>query len=89
MVFEWDPAKHNRNLRSRGIGFDEAAMIFDGETVVWPDPRTDYGEARCNALGMVDGKVLRVVFTMRADVVRIISAWKANRKDRQRWLDRA
>jgi uncharacterized protein len=41
MEFEWDPVKHERNLRERGIGFDEAALIFDGDVIVWPDMRTE------------------------------------------------
>jgi len=85
MEFEWDPTKHERNLRTRGIGFDEASLIFEGEVIEWPDTRTDYGKIRMNAIGEVNGKVLRVAYTMRGDVVRIITVWKANRKDRHRW----
>ena len=51
MEFEWDSAKHETNLRRRGIGFDEAALIFEGEVIEWPDRRTDYGEVRMNAIG--------------------------------------
>jgi uncharacterized DUF497 family protein len=63
MEFEWDPAKHERNLRTRGIGFDEAALIFEGEVIEWPDTRTDYGEVRLNAIGEANGKVLRIAYT--------------------------
>ena len=35
MEFEWDPTKHERNLRTRGIGFDEASLIFEAD----PDER--------------------------------------------------
>lgn len=89
MKFEWDPAKHEKNLRVRGIGFDEAALIFEGEVIVWPDTRADYGEARINAIGDANGKLLRVTYTMRGEAVRIITAWRANRKDRQRWQTRS
>jgi uncharacterized DUF497 family protein len=87
--FEWDAAKHERNLQERGIGLDEAALIFAGETIIWPDTRADYGEARVNAPGEVNGKVLRVAYTVRGDNVRIITAWRANRRDRKRWEDRS
>lgn len=89
MEFEWDPAKREKNLRARGIGFDEAALIFEGALLVSPDARADYGEARFNAIGEANGKVLRLTYTMRGEVVRIITAWKANRKDRRRWLARS
>ena len=41
MEFEWDPVKHERNLRERGIGLDEVALIFDGEVIAWRDTRTE------------------------------------------------
>lgn len=56
--------------------------------ITWPDMRTDYGEARINAIGEADGKVPCVVFTLRGEVIRIITAWRANRKDRQTWQTR-
>ena len=88
MEFEWDPVKHERNLRERGIGLDEAALIFDGEVIAWPDTRTEYGEVRLNAIGEANGKILRVTYTVRGKAVRIITAWRANRRDRQRWQTR-
>jgi uncharacterized protein len=89
LEFEWDLTKHEKNLRTRGIGFDEAALIFEGELLVWPDTRTDYGEPRFNAIGQVNGKILCVTYTLRGDAIRIITAWKANRKDRRRWRTRS
>jgi uncharacterized protein len=85
MEFEWDPAKHEKNLRTRGIGFDEAAQIFEAEVIMWPDARADYRELRINAIGEANGKILRLIYTMRGEVVRIITAWRASRKDRERW----
>ena len=85
MRFEWDRDKGERNQRERGFGFDLAALIFEGETIEWPDDRRDYGEARVRAIGEVDGLVLYVVFTDRGDVRRIISARLASRKERDRW----
>lgn len=87
MEFDWDQPKHERNLRERGIGFDEAALIFEGDLVEWVDDRFDYGERRICAIGAVDADVLRVVYTVRGTVRRIISARRANRKERRRWLE--
>jgi uncharacterized DUF497 family protein len=69
-----DPSKHERNLRTRGIGFDEAALIFEGEVIEWSDTHADYGEVRMNAIGEANGKILRVTYTMRGQVVRIMTA---------------
>ena len=55
----------------------------DGE-----DERKGYGEVRTCALGQVGTDVLLVVYTMRGERCRIISARLGNRKERQRWLSR-
>jgi hypothetical protein len=86
MRFDWDPAKDEWNRQERGFGFDFAALIFEGDTIEWPDHRRDYGETRVRAIGEADGLVLHVVFTDRDDVRRIISARIANRKERTQWL---
>ena len=88
MNFEWDIQKHHRNQLMRGFGFDIAALIFDGDTVEWPDDRRDYGELRMRALGEIGEALLHVVFTDRGDVRRIISARVASRKERDKWLGR-
>ncbi|HEY8064725.1 MAG TPA: BrnT family toxin [Methylosinus sp.] len=49
------------------------------------DDREDYGEERWIAIGHADGVVYRAVYTMRVDGIRIISAQKANRRDRERF----
>ena len=49
------------------------------------DNREDYGEVRYRAVGPLKGEVVAVVFTMRGDVVRVISLRLANRKERQNY----
>lgn len=85
MDFEWDDAKSARNFRERGLCFDDAAMIFLGPTVEIVDERRPYGETRVKAIGVVEGEFLVVVFTDRREARRIISARKANRKERELW----
>ena len=88
LLFEWDEAKHARNLALRGVGFDAGTTIFVGPLVEWPDDREDYGEARVRAVGICNGEVLHVVFTDRGEVRRIISVRRANRRERTAWLRR-
>jgi uncharacterized protein len=85
MGFEWDAAKDAANQAKHGIAFPEAAQIFRGSVVVTEDTRRDYGERRFIALGEYDGEVIRLVFTERGDNIRIISAWKANSNDREKY----
>jgi uncharacterized protein len=85
MDFEWDDAKSERNRHERGFDFATAAMIFDGPVQTTLDDRRHYGEQRIIAIGEIDGEVLVVVYTDRGPARRIISARRANRKERATW----
>ena len=87
MDFAWDDAKHERNLRERGFGFDVAALIFDGPTVEEIDRRHDDGAVRMRAVGAVGDNVDAVDDTDREDCRRIISALRAKRRERLHWLE--
>jgi uncharacterized protein len=83
--FEWDEANHAKNLRQRGIGFDDGARIFAGSVLIWQDTRRDYGEDRFRAVGESEGDILHLVFTWRSDRMRIISVRRANRREIRAW----
>jgi uncharacterized protein len=84
MQFEWDPAKARANERKHAVSFDEAASIFRGPCILRADTRREYGEARFIALGVdSNGVVLNVGYTLRGESIRIISAWKASRHERE------
>ena len=82
MDFEWDDAKSVWTRRTRGFGFETAARNFQGPTLDVQDERRDYGEERMVALGAIGGEILAVVYTDRGGVRRIISARRANRRER-------
>lgn len=84
MQFEWDDAKARANERKHAVSFEEASSIFRGLRIERRDARRDYGEPRYIALGVdSNGVVLNVVYTLRGEVTRIISAWKASRHERE------
>jgi uncharacterized DUF497 family protein len=86
MTFEWDPAKALLNERKHAVSFQEAASIFRGFRLDRPDARRDYGEPRWIAIGLdSNGVLLTVVYTVRDAVVRIISARKASRYEREEY----
>lgn len=61
-----------------------ATVPFDSPaTVVFRDDRKDYGEPRFILLGMLRGKLYQVVFTPRGRNTRIISARRANKRERR------
>jgi hypothetical protein len=84
MGFQWDEAKARANERKHSVSFDEAAFVFGGFCLHRPDARRDYGEPRWIALGVDSNSVvLNVVYTVRGEDIRIISAWKADRHERE------
>jgi hypothetical protein len=86
--FSWDARKNRTNIEKHGISFPKAAKIFDAARVEKEDVRRDYGEKRTVALGRSEGRILRVVYTRRNSVIRIISARKAKRDERAEYIRR-
>jgi uncharacterized protein len=80
--FEWDDIKAAENVRSHGVSFARAALAFrDPFAVEWIDLREDYGEERIILLGITDDHILTVVYTERAERIRIISARRATKNE--------
>ncbi len=83
MLFEWDEQKRVTNLDQHGIDFADATRVFDGPTLDRKDDRRDYNETRVVALGEIEGIVLSVIYTTRGQAVRLISARRASRDERE------
>ena len=82
MEFEWDDAKSEDCFVRRGFDFAYALRVFfDPRRIVVEDRRWDYGEDRYKVLGMIEGRVYVVIYTVRGSALRIISARKANAKE--------
>jgi len=91
--FEWDSGKAVENERKHGISFDEAKSIFADEFgVLIDDPDHSSAEERFLLLGgsaKLHTLVVSHCYRNDGEVIRIISARKATRKERnlynQRW----
>lgn len=81
MEFEWDEDKNQSNLEKHGIDFNDAVRIFEEKVLVYPSPRNE--EERFVVLGKWNQRLIAVVFTKRGNVIRIISARIARRKERK------
>ena len=82
MEFEWDDTKNSACFMRRGFDFAYAVRAFlDPHRIMVQDRRRDYGEGRYRLLGMIDGRVYLVVYTVRGSAIRIISARKASKKE--------
>ena len=89
MEFEWNELKNQQNIIKHGIGFEEAKLIFDDKYLTFIDNRVDYKETREISIGIIKKLVVVVVVhTDRAGKVRIISARKANSKEREKYNER-
>jgi len=85
MEFEWDQQKREANLKKHGIDFIRAIQIFKGDTVHTYDDRRDYGEERYIAIGAAKGTIVTVVYTWRGETIRIISARKAGKGEKEKY----
>ncbi len=90
--FEWDPAKARGNARKHGVTFEEAqTAFFDDLALVIDDPDHSEGDARFILLGLsVAARILVVIhaFPAAPDTIRIISARKASKAERARYVKR-
>jgi uncharacterized protein len=86
MEIEFDPEKAAANpLNHEGVTFDEARQVlFDPYALTRED--VDVQEQRFVTLGMgAKSRLLVVVWTVRGERIRLISAWKANQPQRRRY----
>jgi uncharacterized DUF497 family protein len=81
MLFEWDESKRQANLAKHLVDFEDATKIFDGP--VFEQARRRHGEDRVLGIGLVEDIEIVVVYVMRGECRRIISARRAHRDERQ------
>ena len=82
MRFEWDEAKNQANIVKHGIDFKDAISIFNDAVLTNRDNSANYGEERWISIGWLKSIIAVVVYTeLTGDVIRIISARKATKKE--------
>lgn len=85
-AFEWDDAKAALNWRNHGVSFEMARDVFkDIFAIEWTDDRHGNAEERFVTVGMVEGRLLFVAYTLRDERIRIISAREAEPRERRRY----
>jgi uncharacterized DUF497 family protein len=89
--FAWDPSKASANLRKHGVSFEEAETVFaDDNALLLDDPDHSFEEDRAVLLGLsVRLRVLVVCHTLRdrGRTIRIISARRATKREREQYLE--
>ena len=82
--FQWDVQKNNLNQEKHKISFETAQHVFLDSYAVRVFDRIVDGETRWHMIGnIMDIVVVLVVYTERDDNIRIISARKANTKEKR------
>jgi uncharacterized DUF497 family protein len=91
LLFEWDPDKARRNLEIHGVSFDEASTAFkDTLSLAIHDPlHSDEEERFILIANSAKNHLLVVVHTERGERIRIISARKATKKEREQYEEDA
>ena len=83
--FAWHEPKRQSNLVQHGIDFEDAKEIWQGEVFEIPSEQDEHGEQRHIAYGVLEGRIIAVVFTWRGAVRRLISARRARTYERRRY----
>jgi uncharacterized protein len=88
--FEWDERKARSNALKHGVRFEDAMLVFADPYALVEQDRLEGGELRWQTLGLAGGVVLLLVaHTVRdeqeGEIIRIVSARKAVRKERNRY----
>jgi uncharacterized DUF497 family protein len=71
--------------KKHGVDFRTAAKVFLDPHVIELDDLDAAGEPRFNAIGLVEDRMLFVTYTVRGEVVRIISARGAEPHEKRKY----
>ncbi len=83
VLVEWDENKNENNIKKHGLSFDTAALVFaDDNRIEYYDRLHSLEEDRYVVLGSVHG-VLFVIYTIRNDAIRLISARAATSREKE------
>jgi len=89
--FEWGERKALVNQHKHGVTFSEAALVFKDPFALLIQDRIEHGEERWQTIGMARHDLLLLVaHTLHfenedTEVIRIISARRLNKHERQRY----
>lgn len=84
MLITFDPVQRDKTLTERGLDFADAWRVFAGPTLEVPDTRKNYGERRTICYGLLEGRMVVLIYAQRGASRRIISMRKANDREKIR-----
>ncbi len=82
MRFEFDPTKAASNIRKHGVSFADAEALFEDPLAIHAADPDAEGEERFVAVGLGGaGLILVVVYALRGEAIRLISARRATKRE--------
>ena len=92
LQFDWDERKNASNKRKHGVSFEEARTVFtDDEALLLADDEHSEAEDRFVLLGLSSMLQILIVchcYRQNRDIIRIISARKADARERAQYRER-
>ncbi len=86
LIFKFRKKSNKSNIEKHGITFEEATIAFSDENSVYSFDRNVNGETRQHIIGRINELIITlVVYTNRNGSIRLISARRANKKERERY----
>ncbi|WP_426227347.1 BrnT family toxin [Pararhizobium sp. DWP3-4] len=79
--FDWNDQKRLDNIRKHGIDFEDAILALQASRIEFQSIRN--GEVRTLAICPDTNRIITVVYTMRAEICRIISARPAHKNEQR------
>ncbi len=89
--FEWDAHNRDKNLITHGVTNEECEeAFFDPDKKILGDELHSKNEARYVLIGRMNtGRLLFIVFTLRKNRVRVISARNLNKREQKLYEEAA
>jgi len=88
MEITYDAEKRELTLEKRGLDFEDAVHVFAGPVFDLEDDRQNYGETRWLTFGLLNERMVALVWTPRGEARHIISMRKANERERKKYEGR-
>ena len=86
MKFIWDRRKNEANVKKHDLDFADAYKVFESPMLENLDNREEYGEDRWIGIGLMENRVVVIVFTEpEEDTIRVISFRKATTDESKRY----
>lgn len=87
MKINYDPVKRDVTLRERGLDFADAGIVFAGLQITQIDVRLDYSEVRFQTYGLLNERMVMVVWIGTENDRRVISMRKCNDREQNRYRE--